>query len=131
MGCTSRNLLRSLAAPSPPQTPIAINLALGPLPTPTRRLLWAAEGSGDLSSLVTERVDIERDDEETVVAAIALKLHVRRQLLAQLTGTLVHCLGLDPAQKAVRAADVFRDEDASAMVRLSSAGWRAAACSTL
>ena len=96
--------------------PVSINIALGPLPTPTRRLLWAAEGSGTMPQQLAERLAFEQDDDEGLVHAVLERLRARRQLMGQVTELVSRCMDLDAEKPAIRVADVTRDEEAATMV---------------
>jgi hypothetical protein len=75
-----------------PQAPIAINLALGPLPTPTRRLLWAAEGGDNaLPQQLAERLAFEQDDEKALARALVRRLVARQQLVGQVSEIVTRC----------------------------------------
>ncbi len=101
-------------------------MALGPLPTPTRRLLWAAEGSSTLPQQLAERLAFERDDDEALARAVLDRLRARKELLGQVSQILSRCMGLDAQRPAVEVADVMRDEEAASMV--GGLPWAAAVC---
>lgn len=110
------------ALPPPPQAPIRLNFAMGPLPTTVRRLLFANGPGAAGSSLphqLPHRLALRDYTEESLAAELASRLAARRRLLAELNALLGECLGpwpRGPEAPGVVASSVVQDEDVATMV---------------
>ncbi|KAG2424120.1 hypothetical protein HXX76_014794 [Chlamydomonas incerta] len=92
--------------------PVSLNLALGPLPTGQRRLLFAPSA---LPAALQQRLDWEADDDDAIATMLAERQAAKEAVLAVANRLLSSCMGAEYVAAFI-ATDMMQDDDLLTMV---------------